>query len=53
MDIISAPLDTPSGPLAGLFFSGCGINKTDWVKIDRATYDQCLDPRDYRPKPSN
>ncbi len=27
-----------------------GINKTDWIKIDRATYDGCLDPRDYRPK---
>ncbi len=27
-----------------------GINKTDWIKIDRTTYDACLDPRDYRPK---
>lgn len=27
-----------------------GINKTDWIRIDRATYDACLDPRDYRPK---
>lgn len=27
-----------------------GINSTDWIKIDRATYDSCLDPRDYRPK---
>lgn len=27
-----------------------GINRTDWIKIDRATYDQCLDKRDYRPK---
>ena len=26
-----------------------GVNKTDWLKIDRATYDACLDPRDYRP----
>ncbi|MGH7411168.1 MAG: NYN domain-containing protein [Candidatus Methylomirabilis sp.] len=25
-----------------------GINKTDWIKIDRATYDACLDRRDYR-----
>lgn len=25
-----------------------GINKTDWIKIDKATYDQCIDPRDYR-----
>lgn len=26
-----------------------GINGTDWIKIDRATYDVCLDPIDYRP----
>ncbi len=25
-----------------------GIDKTDWIKIDRATYDACLDRRDYR-----
>ncbi len=28
-----------------------GINRTDWCPIDRATYDACIDPRDYRPKP--
>ena len=27
-----------------------GIDKTDWIQIDRATYDRCIDPRDYRPK---
>ena len=27
-----------------------GINKTAWIRIDRATYDACLDRRDYRPK---
>ena len=27
-----------------------GINGTEWIKIDRATYDACLDPNDYRPK---
>jgi uncharacterized LabA/DUF88 family protein len=27
-----------------------GINKTDWIPIDRATYDACIDARDYRPK---
>lgn len=27
-----------------------GINKTDWIPIDRATYDACIDTRDYRPK---
>lgn len=25
-----------------------GINRTDWIKIDRATYDACIDSRDYR-----
>jgi uncharacterized LabA/DUF88 family protein len=29
-----------------------GINKTDWIPIDRPTYDACLDRRDYRPKKS-
>jgi len=28
-----------------------GINGTDWIKIDAATYAACLDNRDYRPKP--
>ena len=27
-----------------------GIDWTDWMRIDRATYDACLDPREYRPK---
>jgi len=25
-----------------------GINSTDWVKIERAMYDACIDPWDYR-----
>jgi len=25
-----------------------GINHSDWIKIERATYDACLDPTDYR-----
>jgi uncharacterized LabA/DUF88 family protein len=29
-----------------------GIDKTDWIKVDRATYDACLDHRDYRLKQS-
>jgi uncharacterized LabA/DUF88 family protein len=29
-----------------------GIDRTDWIKVDKATYDQCLDPADYRPKKS-
>jgi uncharacterized LabA/DUF88 family protein len=27
-----------------------GINRTDWIPIERPMYDGCLDPRDYRPK---
>lgn len=27
-----------------------GIDKTDWIRIDRAMYDACLDRRDYRTK---
>jgi hypothetical protein len=27
-----------------------GINGTDLVRIDRATYEACIDPYDYRPK---
>jgi len=26
-----------------------GIDLTQWRLIDRATYDQCIDPTDYRP----
>jgi uncharacterized LabA/DUF88 family protein len=28
-----------------------GINKTDWIRVERLTYDGCIDSRDYRPKP--
>lgn len=28
-----------------------GINKTDWIKIDREIYDACIDPNDYRNPP--
>ena len=27
-----------------------GVNRTDWIPIDRPTYDACIDPVDYRPK---
>ena len=30
-----------------------GIDRTDWIKLDRATYDSAIDPRDYRPKPAS
>jgi uncharacterized LabA/DUF88 family protein len=38
----------PDGPAAT---NHRGINNTDWCPIDKATYDACVDPRDYRPKP--
>lgn len=25
-----------------------GINNTEWIKIDKKTYDACIDPTDYR-----
>jgi uncharacterized LabA/DUF88 family protein len=28
-----------------------GIDRTEWIRIDRPMYDACLDARDYRPKP--
>lgn len=37
----------PFGPNASV---SRGINGTDWIKIDEATYNRCLDERDYRPK---
>lgn len=27
-----------------------GINKTDWIRIDRSLYERCIDRRDYRPR---
>ena len=38
----------PDGPGA---MNRRGINRTDWCPIDKLTYDACIDPRDYRPKP--
>ena len=42
--IASAYLDSPKAD------NRRGINRTDWCPIDKATYDVCIDPRDYRPK---
>ena len=30
-----------------------GIDKTDWIKIDKTLYDGCIDPLDYRKPPGN
>jgi len=37
-------------PVSPTYANRRGINKTEWVRFDRAVYDACLDPRDYRPK---
>ncbi|MCE2519939.1 MAG: NYN domain-containing protein [Alphaproteobacteria bacterium] len=36
-------------PHGGRATSTRGIDGTDWFRMDRAFYDACLDPRDYRP----
>lgn len=37
-------------PISPTYSHTRGVRKSDWVRIDRATYDTCLDTRDYRPK---
>ncbi len=37
-------------PVSPTYTNTRGINQTEWVRIDRATYDACLDTRDYRPR---
>lgn len=27
-----------------------GVNKTDWIQLEKNDYDKCIDSRDYRPK---
>jgi len=38
-------------PMSPTTLNKRGINRTDWIQIDRTIYDSCLDPRDYRLKP--
>jgi hypothetical protein len=42
---IKAACAFPSSPTSR---SRRGIDRTDWIPIDRSTYDACIDPRDYR-----
>lgn len=37
-------------PASPTYANRRGINKTDWIHIDRKLYDGCIDPSDYRPK---
>lgn len=39
-------------PVSPTYANTRGINKTDWIKIDKMFYDDCIDPTDYRPKRS-
>jgi len=39
-------------PLSNTSRNRRGINRTDWVPIDRTMYDACIDQQDYRPKRS-
>jgi uncharacterized LabA/DUF88 family protein len=40
-------------PISPTYSNTRGINKTDWIRIDRRTYDTCLDLYDYRPRGSS
>ena len=35
-------------PVSPTYSNTRGVNKTDWVRFDRALYDLCLDRTDYR-----
>jgi len=37
-------------PVSPTYKNNRGINKTDWIQMERGLYDACIDPRDYRPK---
>ena len=43
-----SPRRLSPSPLVPL--SPCRWDKTDWIRLTRATYDASLDQRDYRPK---
>lgn len=37
-------------PASPTYRNARGVNGTQWVTFDRATYNACIDPNDYRPK---
>ncbi len=37
-------------PMSDMYDNKRGVNKTDWIPIDRTVYDSCIDQIDYRPK---
>lgn len=53
----SSPAPPPSGPLVTLEKRRTtrkhgGNEKIDWIHVDRAMYDTCIDRRNYRDKAS-
>lgn len=38
-------------PISPVYQNSRGVNKTDWIPLDRGLYNACVDPVDYRPKP--
>lgn len=40
-------------PIGAGYSNTRGINGTDWFRFDKAFYDTCIDPVDYRPKLSS
>lgn len=37
-------------PVSATASASRGIDKTDWIKINKSLYDSCIDTKDYRPK---
>jgi len=35
-------------PVSPTYTNTRGVNNTEWVRIDRALYDRCIDRTDYR-----
>jgi hypothetical protein len=40
-------------PVSPFLKNARGINGTDWIRIDKATYDQCIDAKNYQPPKPN
>ena len=40
-------------PVSPTYSNTRGINGTEWISIDRPTYNACIDPADYREKPAD
>lgn len=47
LDAIHLPVKLMHSPTYG---NRDGINGTDWIQIDRAAYDKCIDGNNYRPQ---